>query len=455
MEPQYRYCTSADGTRISFSTLGGGPLPTHLIVDGWGSVQEWIWQVPENFAFDSDIAQERCVVRYDRRGVGGSQRTADDLSLDARVADVRAIVEQLELTEFDLTGGGDGTPTAMAYAARYPDSVRRLILWSPYARGPEVHEPGRMNSLAALMRSDWSLGRRTFASFAYPNGPAEKQREYSAMLRDAVAPEVAARYLEFETDVRAIVPLIRCPALVLDPRGGFPALIRASRDVAALIPNARRAITRGDHSREDWREQLAIVREFLGEGTPPREAQASGLRTVLFTDIVGHAEMMERLGDAKGRDVLREHERITRETLRQHGGAEVKTMGDGFLASFGSVTQAMECAMALQRAFAGWNDERAQAETDGAEAPSLQAPSLHVRVGLNAGEPIEEGGDLFGATVIMASRVCAEAGAGEILIPEPVRHLLRGKTYVYADRGETLLKGFEDAVRLYEVRAPG
>jgi adenylate cyclase len=113
-------------------------------------------------------------------------------------------------------------------------------------------------------------------------------------------------------------------------------------------------------------------------------------------------------------------------------------MGDGFLASFGSVTSAMDCAIALQRAFA-------------LHTESMPEP-LHVRVGLNAGEPIEDDGDLFGSTVILASRICAQAGADEILIPEPVRHLLSGKTYVYADRGETTLKGFEDAVRLFEVR---
>jgi len=71
---------------------------------------------------------------------------------------------------------------------------------------------------------------------------------------------------------------------------------------------------------------------------------------------------------------------------------------------------------------------------------------------LNAGEPIAEEGDLFGATVILAARIAAQAGGGEILIPEPVRHLLAGKNYVYSDRGETALKGFDDAVRLYEVR---
>jgi class 3 adenylate cyclase len=184
------------------------------------------------------------------------------------------------------------------------------------------------------------------------------------------------------------------------------------------------------------------VNEFLGGVAPDRapttdapSAARGGLRTILFTDLVGHTEMMRRLGDERGREVLREHERITRDLLKEYGGAEVKTMGDGFMASFGSVTKAMDCAISLQRAFAAHEGE-----------------PLAVRVGLNAGEPIEEDGDLFGSTVIMASRIAAKAAAGEILIPEPLRHLLSGKSYVYADRGETMLKGFEDAVRLYEVR---
>ncbi|MDP9236633.1 MAG: adenylate/guanylate cyclase domain-containing protein [Chloroflexota bacterium] len=159
---------------------------------------------------------------------------------------------------------------------------------------------------------------------------------------------------------------------------------------------------------------------------------------MLFTDIVGHTEMMQRLGDTKGRDVLHEHERITRETLKQHGGTEVKTIGDGFMASFGSVTSAMECAIALQRAFASHTE-------------SMPEP-LHVRVGLNAGEPIEEDGDLFGSTVILASRIAAKAGAGEILVPDTVRGLLSGKSFLFSDRGEFVPKGFDDAVRLYEVR---
>ncbi|MCI0820687.1 MAG: adenylate/guanylate cyclase domain-containing protein, partial [Chloroflexi bacterium] len=127
---------------------------------------------------------------------------------------------------------------------------------------------------------------------------------------------------------------------------------------------------------------------------------------------------------------------ITRDVLKQHAGTEVKTMGDGFMASFSSVTKAVECSIALQRALA----ERKSDEP------------LNVRVGLNAGEPIEEDGDLFGATVILASRIAAKADGGEILVADTIRGLCSGKGFLFADRGEFVAKGFEEPVRLYEVR---
>jgi class 3 adenylate cyclase len=244
---------------------------------------------------------------------------------------------------------------------------------------------------------------------------------------------------------------LNVPTIVMHPRGATYPTLDLARKLAAGIPGARLKVFESNAywSNELEPQFLDAIDEFLGDAVRPSAEQiqpqarrvvrkAPHLVTVLFTDIVGHTEMMQRLGDTEGRDVLREHERITRETLEHHGGAEIKTMGDGFMASFGSVTAAMDCAIALQRAFA-------------AHTESMPEP-LHVRVGLNAGEPIEEDGDLFGATVILASRIAAKAEAGEILIPEPLRHLLSGKTYAYADRGETMLKGFEDSVRLYEVR---
>jgi class 3 adenylate cyclase len=214
--------------------------------------------------------------------------------------------------------------------------------------------------------------------------------------------------------------------------------------MAAAIPGSLFVPLQGNANFPTFGDEDPIVdavRSFLGQesasstnNTIAPEA-ASPFRTVFFTDLVGHTEMMSRLGDDRGRAVLREHEAITRQVLKQHGGTEVKTMGDGFLASFGSVTKAVECAVALQRAFA----ER-------------EGEPLSIRVGLNAGEPIEEDGDLFGATVILASRIAAKADGGEILVADTVRGLCSGKGFLFADRGEFVAKGFEEPVRVYEVR---
>ncbi len=170
--------------------------------------------------------------------------------------------------------------------------------------------------------------------------------------------------------------------------------------------------------------------------SPPFACAA--IRAAKFTDVEGSTALTQRLGDAAARELLREHERITREALAAHGGSEVKTMGDGFMASFSAATNALECAIALQRAFAERNESAEEA--------------IKVRIGLNAGEPIAEDDDLYGTAVNMAARICAKADAGEVLASNVVRELVAGKGFLFNDRGDTELRGFEDPVRLYEVR---
>lgn len=171
---------------------------------------------------------------------------------------------------------------------------------------------------------------------------------------------------------------------------------------------------------------------------PGRErAPTEQLCTVLFTDLEEHTSMMGRLGDQAGRALLREHEQIIREALRTYRGTEIKTMGDGFLASFGSTFNALQCAAALQRAFHQRN--------------LMALEPLRVRVGLNAGEPIIEEDDIFGMAVIAAARIAAQARGGEILASLVVRELAAGKGFLFADRGETALHGFDDPIRIYEL----
>ena len=177
------------------------------------------------------------------------------------------------------------------------------------------------------------------------------------------------------------------------------------------------------------------------------------MRTVVFTDMVGHTEMMSRLGDERGRAVLQAYERLTRDALARFGGREIKSLGDGFMASFGSVTKAVECAVALQRAFALTPDPSPEAPPRPSPPGGRQSAfPLSIRCGLNAGEPIEDEGDLFGSSVILASRIAAKAEGGEIFASLAVRELCAGKGFLFADLGEHELRGFEDPVKIFEVK---
>ena len=267
-------------------------------------------------------------------------------------------------------------------------------------------------------------------------------------MRECAAPEavVAAMAALWQADVTPFLSQINSPTLVLHRREVASVEMASAKAYASGIPGARLVLLEGDSVLPwvgDMEAALQAIDEFLSEGeaaavAPAEPAAPGGFRTVLFTDIVGHTAIMRRLGDEKGREVLREHERIVREALKSHGGTEVKTMGDGFLASFSWVTKAVECAIALQQAFAAHNET----------APE----PVHIRVGLSAGEPIEEEGDIFGETVILAARVAAKAEGGEILASLAVRELCAGKGFLFADRGDVVLRGFEDPVRLYQVR---
>jgi class 3 adenylate cyclase len=264
-------------------------------------------------------------------------------------------------------------------------------------------------------------------------------QKVAANQADAIKILEAARAI----DVRPLLSQIVAPTLVVHHRDDRVVPIDIGQEIAAGIKGARFLSFPGPHiaSVDDFRSAFSAIVQFVGSGGGARRTAAaadSTFRTVLFTDIVGHTEMMRRLGDEKGRAVLRDHERITRDVLRANGGSEVKTMGDGFMASFTSVTKAVGCAIALQRAF----DERS------ADAPE----PITIRVGLNAGEPIQDEGDLFGETVILAARIAAKAEGGEILIADTVRGLCSGKGFLFSDRGEFVAKGFEEPVRVYEVR---
>jgi class 3 adenylate cyclase len=190
----------------------------------------------------------------------------------------------------------------------------------------------------------------------------------------------------------------------------------------------------------------AVVEAFLGRVTDPPPIDIGGpahldsaSRAIMFTDLQDSTGMTARLGDAKAMELLHTHDSLTRNALREHTGREVKHLGDGIMASFASIDQSLECAIAIQRAFAAYNVQNSGAP-------------LHLRIGLSVGEPVEHDNDLFGRTVQLAFRLCTHAKPDQILATEEVVAQSAGKTSLFLSRGPISPKGFDQAIQVYEVR---
>jgi class 3 adenylate cyclase len=229
---------------------------------------------------------------------------------------------------------------------------------------------------------------------------------------------------------------MRCTAFCLIEAPNRDTIARAHDDAHGLVPN------------EIIEVDPAVVDAFLGRikdppATLPEKSEGTrvdpGFRAIMFTDLKDSTRMTTLYGDAKALHLLHVHNALTRNSLNAHRGREIKHTGDGIMASFASVPDAVECAIAIQKAFAAYNQEHA-------EAP------LYLRIGMSAGEPIEEHGDLFGKAVQLAARLCAHAEPSQILIDQVVLDQWSGKQLPFADLGEVTPKGFAHAVRVYEVQ---
>ena len=474
MEPRIQYAKTSDGVSIAYWTLGEG-IPIVLMAEPGLSHIQLEWQIPPLRRWYEHLAAKRMVVRYDGRGSGLSDRQVLNYSLDALALDLEAVVNRLGLDKIALFAPSTGGQVAVTYAAAQPEKISHLILWCVRARWSEAYEAKHVRALDALLDVDWETATETWARVALGGSDDELARQYAAFMRECTSPEVMRALFDAfrDVDVLPLLPQLKSPALILHRRK-LPNRenVRDARDLTSRIPGSRLVLLEGSSAAPhlgDSESVRAAINEFLGEGEEAAPAaappEAGAFRTVLFTDVEGSTVMTQRLGDAKAREVMREHERITREALAAHGGSEVKTMGDGFMASFGSATKALECAIAMQQAFAARNaslpahPEPFEGRAEPAQGAASSAPTeaIRVRIGLNAGEPIAEDdpdgrGDLFGTAVIRAARIAAMAQGGEILAANVVRELAEGKGFMFGDRGEVALRGFDGPVRVFEVR---
>lgn len=440
MEQRIQYATTDDGVQVAFATTGDGqplvsipsPPDNHLQLE---------WEYPGMRENVEALSRHHMLVRFDARGSGLSGRSLASYTIEDRLLDMEAVVEKLGLERFDVLAGGHGNQLAIAFAHRHPAMVRRIVAVDPFVDGNNWMDAESIEFLGGILDRDFDTFTEVVGARIFGWGNDEGPR-FSAFFRAAVNQRDARVIYDSmkSVDLAPLLPRVDAPVLVLRHHEAETTPLEETRRFAAMLPNASVAVIEGrplEGGTTGMRRRLA---DFLGTpweepaATPPAEP-IGVLRAIMFTDIENHTPLMQRLGDILGRAVIRAHDRITRETLARHDGAEVKTTGDGFLASFISTQRALDCAIDLQRAL----------------ATSADTAELRVRIGINAGEPIAEDGDLFGQSVIAASRIAACASGGEILVAEVVRLLTAGKGFEFTDRGDMELRGLEEPVRLYSL----
>ena len=275
MEPRIRYAITCDGVSIAFWTLGEGEPLVYMAGGPWGHIE--LWDIPECRRWYERLAREKMLLRYDVRGTGYSEREVSDHSLDALVADVKAVVDRLDLGRFDIFGAFDAGPVAIAYAARHPERVSHLILWCSWARTSEIRSP-RIRAWLGLIDQDWELMTDTCAHLALGWPAGEVGRHAAQRLRESVTPEAARAALEAmgTFDVTELLPRLKVPTLVLH-RGDIPWLpVSIARELASRIPDARLMILEGESTAPylgDTEATASAIDEFLGEVEEGRTAQ--------------------------------------------------------------------------------------------------------------------------------------------------------------------------------------
>ena len=354
--------------------------------------------------------------------------------------DVRAVMDAANSESAALLGLSEGGPMSVLFAATYPERTRALILCGTFPTGTNDPEDGpggqRWADAVAGARSaaeHWGEGR-TLALFA-PSAHSERDRIGRGVFeRSAASPKMAQTILDMlaETDVRDLLPSVRVPTLVLHRAEEFVP-VECAHYMAENIPDAQLTVLPGrDHlpfygDGDGYAEE---IEEFL---TGARHAPPSDriLTTVMFSDIVASTERAAALGDARWRELLGRHDELTRAELERHRGREVKTMGDGFLATFDGPARAIRCARTI--------------------ADKVGALDIELRAGLHTGECELVGEDIGGLAVNIGARIGGLAGPDEVLVSSTVKDLVVGSGISFSDRGPHELKGVPDEWRLFAV----
>ena len=438
--PETRYATAPDGVNIAYQVVGEGP--DLVFVPGWISNVDLFWEVPACRRFFSRLASFARLIVFDKRGTGLSDPVTEVPTLEQRIDDVRAVMDAAGSERAALFGISEGGPMSVLFAATHPDRVSALVLHGAMGRTTEAPDYPWASPAEALRESAaefiapyWGQQAEGMVELFAPSFAADPEAvEFTArMERSAASPAMVQQIFEMflDIDVRAILPTIQVPTLVLHRRNDRVVNRRAGQELAAQIPGARYVELPGiDHLpwAGDSEAVLGEIEEFLTGARSVAEPDRA-LATVMFTDIVGSTERAADFGDARWRELLAAHQATVRRELGRFSGREVKTLGDGCLATFDGPARAIRCGRAIVEA-----------------ARSL---GLEVRIGLHCGEVelLEE--DIGGIAVHIAARVGALAAASEVLVSSTVKDLVAGSGIQFVDRGAKQLKGISDEWRLF------
>jgi class 3 adenylate cyclase len=430
--PEIRYAKS-DDLRIAYQVVGKGELDL-VLVQGFVSNLDVCWEEPGWAYYLSRLASFSRLIVFDKRGTGLSDRTAGIATLEERMDDLRAVMDAAGSECAALFGFSEGGPMSLLFAASYPERVKALGIYGSFAGGSGLSSDALQQRIAFFDRA-WGTGEvaRNYAPIKAQD-PAYF-RHLARWERQGASPAAVIKLLQMNQaiNVEHVLPTIRAPTLVMHRVDDTIIAIEKGRRLASQIAGAKFLELPGsDHSfigeREITDQIVDALEEFLtGKHSEPDPDRV--LATVLFTDIVGSTRRATELGDRDWRILLTRHNETVRQELARHRGREIKTLGDGFLATFDGPARGVRCANAI--------------------IEKLRPLGIDVRCGLHTGE-IEIGrDDVGGIAVHTAARVADLAGAGEVLVSSTVRDLVAGSGLQFHDRGSHTLRGLPEALRLF------
>jgi len=433
MFSETRYALNGD-LRVAYRTTREGPRDI-VSVANWHTCCEILPELPSLQGWVEAMSSLGRLIYFDQPGTGASDPVSPGAlpTLEQWADSIAAVLDDLGSREAVVVASGVAFAPGALFAATHPSRTTALVVFDGYADAggtafvrDEVH--------AAFVRM-WGSGE--IQHVANPDMPwnEEIRASWARMERLAASPKTLAlvRPLMTEVDVRAVLPTIRVPTLVVHHAEDATIPPAKGRYIAEHIPDAKYVELPGRnvyHSVEPWRDSFQEIAEFL-TGHQAEVADDQVLATVLFTDIVGSTRRAAELGDRDWRALLDAHDAVVRVQLSRFRGREVNTSGDGFLARFDGPQRAIRCATAIRDA--------------------VQVLGIQVRAGLHTGECEVRGDDIGGIAVHIGARVSALAGPNDVLVSSTLRDLVIGSGLEFEDRGTHQLKGVPGEWRLFAV----